>query len=156
MANVKLVFFPETDIPEGHFPSINIANPYQPTERVIPDLIEGDPSVPGSEKLFFFEMPESSARKVLEGNAHIYLLWEPESFKFMQPTAHGTTTPITLTSVKSLCANGEKNFRKPSLPMTPSPVASPVTLAEPLADSGAKASDPIAAAAAARLASGGV
>lgn len=96
-ATVKIVYHPDVGLSESSLiPSINIENPYKPSERLIPDLLEDD-AYPG---LFFFELPDLGAKKILGANSHIFKLWEPEALKVLTPKGNGTETMVEHTSFK--------------------------------------------------------
>jgi hypothetical protein len=100
MATVRLVHNSTRPLPDGHYPSINIPDPHKPGERFIAEPMEGDEEKPEEKDRLFFEVPEFVAKKILDGNTHIFQLWEPEKIRFQQTEGQGATRTMVLESVK--------------------------------------------------------
>lgn len=89
--SVRLVFQPETPIPLGYIPSINMEHPIKKSERLVPDLIYENGK-------FFFDVDEISARQILERDGHCYKLWSPAEFNVVLRNKNGSEM-VTLQSV---------------------------------------------------------
>ena len=89
--SVRLIFQPETPIPLGYIPSINMEHPIKKSERLVPDLIYEDGK-------FFFDVDDISARQILERDGHCYKLWAPAEFNIVRRDKFGAEM-VTLESV---------------------------------------------------------
>lgn len=105
--SVRLVFLPETPIPLGFIPAINMEHPIKKSERLVPDLIYEDGK-------FFFDVDDISARQILERDGHCYKLWAPAEFSVVLRGKHGAEM-VTLQSVNPALGKGKNKVVKPAL-----------------------------------------
>ena len=106
---VKLIFLPETPIPVGYMPAINMDHPTKKNERLLPDVIVEDDENGGQR--FLFEVDQVSGRVILEKDP-CYKLWYPAEMKVVKRDKKGAEL-VTIYSVDPSLAKGKKKAATP-------------------------------------------
>lgn len=114
---IKLIFQPETPIPVGYIPAINMDHPTKKNERLLPDVIVEEDEK--GETRFLFEVDSASARVILERDP-CFKLWAPAELKVVMRGRHGAEL-VTLRSVDPTAAKPEKPGKKGPTPIVVPP-----------------------------------